>query len=242
MSPERLRWHQRRMAFLDTETTGPVPENDRIVQACFGHAGGGQPTESKTWLVNPGVEISAGAIAVHGITNERVQAEGLAPSVALAELLDLLIAAVDQREPIVIMNAPFDLTIVKAEADRYQLAAPIENGLFVDPLVLDKHIDPYRKGSRKLDALCQHYGARLDGAHDAAFDAIAAARVAYRIGQKIFDRIPEFANIGPEELQEVQRRAYRAQAASLNEYWIKKGDQRRVDNFDWPVRRWKEAE
>ena len=37
-------------------------------------------------------------------------------------------------------------------------------------------------------------------------------------------------------LQHLQRGDYRSQAQSLNDYWIKKGDSRRVDNFEWPLR------
>jgi DNA polymerase-3 subunit epsilon len=54
--------------------------------------------------------------------------------------------------------------------------------LVVDPLVIDKWLDRYRKGSRKLEAICAHYGAVLDEAHDADFDAHRgrAARVVHR--------------------------------------------------------------
>ena len=47
----------------------------------------------------------------------------------------------------------------------------------LDPRVLDKHIDPYRRGGRKLTDLCAHYKVALDGAHSADADAIAACRV-----------------------------------------------------------------
>jgi DNA polymerase-3 subunit epsilon len=74
--------------------------------------------------------------------------------------------------------------------------------------------------------------ARIDGAHDACHDALAAARVAYRIGQ----RCPTLGKLELATLHERQIGWYREQAQGLQDYWIKKGDPRRVDSFSWPVR------
>lgn len=225
-------WWQQRMLALDTETTAPIPEEARVVQACVAHVGGGQATEAKTWLANCAVEIPAEATAIHGITTQRVREEGDEPREVLQEMIDMVNRAVLLGMPIIICNAPYDLTVLACEAERHHLQPP-QRGLIVDPFVLDKHIDKYRKGSRKLDALCAVYGAKLEGAHDAAFDAVAAARVAYRIGQ----RSSRIGTMPLQELQELQRRMYLEQAQGLNAYWIKKGDPRRVDNYDWPIRR-----
>lgn len=234
-------WFLGRMASLDLETTSPNPEEARIVQACFALVGGGQDTQSTTWLVDPHVEIPAEAAAIHGITTERARAEGQDPRDVVQQLVDLIATAADMGRPIVIMNAPYDLTVVAREAARHFIEPPPATGFIIDPKVLDKVADDYvgfhRKGKRQLTDLCAHYGAKLDGAHDAAFDAIAAARVAYRIGQ----RFPQLGAMPLDQLQELQRRAYWEQANSLNQYWIKKKDERRVDNYQWPVREWKGA-
>lgn len=225
-------WWQQRLCAFDTESTGVDVFGDRIVSAAVIRCGGGKPTEIRTWLINPGVPIPDGASAIHGITTERAKAEGVAPAKALLEIADELAAAVQDGEPLVIVNAPFDLSMLSAELQRLALELPIGPAMVIDPLVLDKHVDKFRKGSRNLDALAAHYNAKLDRAHDAASDAITAARVAYRIGQ-IY---PAVGSIGLRDLQALQRDAYREQAQGLNDYWIKKGDSRRVDSFEWPLR------
>ena len=44
----------------------------------------------------------------------------------------------------------------------------------IDPFVIDKHIDPYRKGKRTLTAVCEHHGVKQTDAHDATGDDLAA--------------------------------------------------------------------
>ena len=225
-------WWQQRLCAFDIETTGVDVFSDRIVSASVIRCGGGEPTTTKTWLINPGVEIPEGASKIHGITTERAQAEGVDPLSALVDISDELANAVLDRQTLVVCNAPFDLTMLRSELHRLHLVFLLDDAAVIDPLVLDKHIDRYRKGSRRLDALAQVYSAKLDRAHDSASDAITAARVAYRIGE----RNPEIGAMSIADLQRLQRDAYREQANGLNDYWISKGDPRRVDNYEWPIR------
>ncbi|GAA3366567.1 hypothetical protein [Saccharopolyspora gregorii] len=62
-------------------------------------------------------------------------------------------------------------------------------GPVVDPRCLDKRFDRYRKGKRTLGALCEHYRVRLDSAHDATADALACARLAWRLAKTHPDEI-----------------------------------------------------
>lgn len=188
-----MTWHEDRLCGFDLETTGVNVEQDRIVSACVVQVGAGQPTASATWLADPGVEIPEGAAKVHGITTERARAEG-APA---AEVVEQLAAALIQVQrdgiPLVIMNAPFDLTMLDRECRRYGVPSPIDvigrDGLRVlDPKVLDKQLSRWRSGSRTLTDLCRTYQVRIDGAHASDADAIAACRVAWRIGKR-FPRI-----------------------------------------------------
>ncbi len=149
-------------------------------------AGAGLATETLTLMAAPDVEISEGAAAVHGITNERAQAEGAPPADVVSAVLCTLAAYLQGGAPLCCYCARFDLTILDREARRYGLV-PLQDRVrlrVLDGFVLDKHLDRFRRGSRKLDAVCEHYGAALDGAHDAAHDAIAAARVAWCIGAR----------------------------------------------------------
>lgn len=228
-------WHDGRLAAFDTETTGVDYEFDRIVTAAVSVVGGGLPAESSAWLVDPGIEIPEGAIAVHGITNERAQAEGQDADEAVEEIVAALAEQLLAGVPIVAFNARFDLTILDREARRYGLEPLVERvggpeGLLViDPLVLDKQFDRYRRGKRTLGAVCEHYRVRLDEAHAANADALAAARVAWRFGQRI------------EELRETELAVLRdrqivwaaEQAESLETYFRGQGKDERVERV-WP--------
>ena len=47
----------------------------------------------------------------------------------------------------------------------------------MDPLVIDRQMDRYRSGKRRLEALCRTYGVALAGAHDAGSDADATVGI-----------------------------------------------------------------
>lgn len=179
-------WHDGRLVAFDLETTSAEPTEARIVSAAIAVCGGDEPTETRTWLVDPGVEIPDEAAAVHGITTERARAEGQPISDVMIELVSALTGYRRLGEPLVVFNARYDLTVMDREARRLGLNGfPWVPPLYViDPLVTDKWLDRYRKGSRKLDAICAHYGAKLDSAHDADSDALAAARLAWALGKR----------------------------------------------------------
>ena len=62
---------------FDLETTGIDVETDRIVTAHVGLLdASGTVIRARDWIADPGIEIPAGATAVHGITTARARAEG----------------------------------------------------------------------------------------------------------------------------------------------------------------------
>ena len=178
-----MSWHDGRLCAFDLETTSANPEDARIVQFAVAYVGDGEPTTSASTLVNPGVPIPSEATAIHGITDERA-ATGLSALEATRRLSDVLSLNATAM-PLVIFNARFDLTVVDRECRRHGVEPPNwSQVLVIDPFVIDRHLDRYRKGSRKLDAMCEHYRATLDGAHDAENDALAAARLAWVLAKR----------------------------------------------------------
>jgi DNA polymerase-3 subunit epsilon len=186
-----MSWHLGRLAGFDTESTGVDVETDRIVTACVVEVGQKLPPLTADWLINPGIDIPAQATAVHGITTEKAKADGQPAPEAIEQIIAALAQVVLAGTPLVIMNAPYDLTLLDREARRHgvQTLTDIvgESLRVVDPRVLDKQVDPYRRGKRTLTDLCRHYDVNLDGAHSADADAIAACRVAWRIGRTYDD-------------------------------------------------------
>ncbi len=235
-------WHLGIMCAFDTETTGPDPETARIVTACVAHVDGSGliPPEYENYLIDPGCEIPEEAAAVHGITTEHAREHGEAPGPALNDISGALVRSARAGIPIVAFNAPYDLTVIDRETRRHDLDPFTEQfphaATVIDPFVLDKHLDPYRRGKRTLTATCEHYGLRVDGAHNAAADAIAAARLAWKLAMVY----PQLSAMTLPDLHELQVKAKAGQAASFQDYLHKQGKTEVIDG-SWPIKAWTEA-
>ena len=170
-----MSWLQSPILALDTESTGTDPETARVVTYCLGRSdrpGQWEPVES--WLIDPGCPIPPEATAVHGITDEQA-AEGDTPELALGQLEVELRAAAFAQVPIVLHNAPYDLTLLDREFRRH-LGVGIPDGLIIlDTLVLFRRFE-LTTGSRTLGKLAERHGI-LFPAHDAEADALAALRL-----------------------------------------------------------------
>lgn len=222
-------WGRGPFLAFDTETTGVDVETARIVTATtvWIEAGRAEPT---TWLINPGVEIPEQAAAVHGITTERARTEGRDPAECIEEIAESLRVAWGEGLAVVAFNARYDLTLLDREMRRHGLS-PLECGPVIDPFVIDKHADPFRRGKRTLVAQCEHYGVKHEGAHDATADALAAARVAFRLAQ----RHATVGNTSLEDLHTAQIEWAREQAASFRDYLIKQGRTDDLPDGHWPL-------
>jgi DNA polymerase III subunit epsilon len=232
-------WADGRMLGLDTETTGVDPETVRIVTATTVYVGAGLATDTLHLLVDPGVEIPADATAVHGITTDHARAHGCPPAEAVGIITSVLTDAWGYGMPVVAMNACYDLTVLDREARRH-LGQPIEiQGPVLDPLVLDRHLDPYRKGSRKLADLAQHYRVALDGAHDSTQDALAAARIVWRQARQH----PEIAGMSLQDLHRLQVAAHGLWAQGYRSWLQKRGQFTDGHDLDgaWPMRPYRQA-
>ncbi|MGW4892835.1 exonuclease domain-containing protein [Kitasatospora sp. NPDC004240] len=231
-------WFTGPLASFDTETTGVDVETDRIVSAALvvQHAPGTAP-RTLTWLADPGVPIPEAARAVHGISDDRVRVHGRPPRTVVAEIARALGEQARAGRPLVVMNAPYDLTLLDRELRRHRGASLAEalgaaELLVMDPRVLDKHVDRYRKGRRTLTDLCAHYGVELTGAHDASADAAAAMGLVRAIGE----RYPvALGGLSPAELHLRQAVWHAAQARGLQNWFERSGSAERVD-FSWPLR------
>lgn len=222
---------------FDTETTGVDVLGDRIVTAAVVRRAGTEQAVS-TWLLDPGIDIPAEAAAIHGITTEHARAFGRPAAPALDEIARTLAAALLRDEPVVAFNASFDLTLLDAELRRHTLPTLAERigrpvRVVVDPLVLDRHADRYRRGKRKLGDLCVHYGVTTDAAlHTADVDVAATLDVL----RAMAGRYPELADVPLERLHDVQVGAHRRWATSFNAWRVEQGLDGPGAELDWPVR------
>lgn len=224
-----MTWHLAPLAAFDLETTGVDPETARIITATLVRING-KALDVREWLVNPGVPIPAEATAVHGVTDEQAQTSGIDPATAAAQILAELDECWTGGRPVVIYNAPYDLTVLDRELRRHCSSAVTSWGTVVDPFVIDKELDRYRKGKRTLTATCEHYRCRLEGAHTSAGDAVAAARLAWRLGEVYGDQLADAGRLN--DLQAGWRGEW---AEQFEEYLASKGTPEKVDG-SWPMR------
>lgn len=177
------RWHET-LAVFDLETTGVDVETARIVTAHVGVIdASGQVLERAEWLADPGIDIPIQAMAVHGISTEHARANGRHPGEVVSEIVAAIRAIFDRGIALVAYNAPYDLTLLNREALRHGITPLVSPLPVIDPLVIDRAMDKYRKGKRTLEAACIFYGVGLIGAHDAGADAVAAGRLAQALAR-----------------------------------------------------------
>lgn len=222
-----------RVGVFDLETTGVDVGADRIVTAHVGVLDAkGREIAARSWLADPGIPIPDGAAAVHGITTTHARAEGRPARDVVAEIAGSLRSLFAQGVPVVAYNASYDFSLLAHECGRHGVPVLENPGPIIDPLVIDKAVDRYRKGKRTLEVVAEHYGVVLDGAHEASADAIAAGRVAQAIARSF----PLAASAV--ELHTQQIGWARSQAESLTEYFIRIGRLEAEDALDgaWPVR------
>lgn len=230
--PAGQKWFET-LGVFDLETTGIDVRTSRIVSANVSVIGAdGAVLERSDWLADPGIEIPPQASAVHGITTERARAEGRPAAEVIAAIIAGIRAIFDRGLALTVYNAPYDLSLLHHEAVRYGLRPLDDPSPIIDPLVIDKAIDRYRKGKRTLEAAAVVYGVDLTDAHDAGADAIAAGRVA----QAIAVRHGVELDIPARELHRQQAEWSAQQSASFAEYMRRTHNPDFVETTGWPVR------
>lgn len=217
-----------RIRFLDTETTGVVTTRDRVVTATVGCATP-DGVDDRQWLIAVDIPIPAEATTIHGITTDHARSHGTPPALAVADILDALSDLWNRGIPVAVMNARFDLSLLAAEAARHDL--PMPHGPVVDPSVLDKKADKYRRGRRRLTDLCDHYQVKLGSAHDSREDALAAARLVWRM-LRVYPHLAEMTP--PPELHTAQIEWAKEQSADRAAWHLSTGNPERV-RMGWPV-------
>ncbi|WP_120002780.1 3'-5' exonuclease [Nesterenkonia muleiensis] len=231
LHPAADSWHTCRRVGFDLETTSRFPAEARIVSAALvalDPEDEGSP-RVREWLVDPGVEIPEETVEIHGITTEYAREHGQAAEEAVGELMAALTREFATGTAVVVMNAPYDLAVLNCEAERYGLEFP-EPKPVIDPLVIDKQVDKYRRGKRRLGDLCGVYGVQLSQAHSAAPDALATVQVADCLAEKY----PEL-QMPSGQLHDLQVGWKAEQAQDFQAFLHRQGKADAVIDGTWPV-------
>ncbi|GHE19500.1 DNA polymerase III subunit epsilon [Halomonas urumqiensis] len=165
-----------RQIILDTETTGIDPrDGHRLIEIGAVEMINRRLTgNSYHQYINPERDIEAEAMAVHGITNERVAAEPV-----FAEIADDFWAFIEGAE-LVIHNAPFDVGFIDHELarlnrqrDKPALGPVAEHCRILDTLQMARDKHPGQRNN--LDALCKRY--EIDNGHRVLHGALLDAEI-----------------------------------------------------------------
>lgn len=157
-----------REIIFDTETTGLERLEDRVIEI-----GGVEMVDrfltGRTFhvFINPqGRQVHPDALAVHGISNEKLVGEPV-----FADIVDQFMEFFDGAK-LVAHNASFDMGFINAELDRLGLP-PIGNDRVIDTLALARRKHPM--GPNTLDALCRRYG--IDNSHRTLHGALLDSEI-----------------------------------------------------------------
>ncbi len=167
---------------FDTETTGPNPKVDKIVQIATIPMKHGQVTKFGVCdqLINPEIPMPAGAEAVHGISDEMVKDK---PTIEkfLKTFTDKVINK--KNGVLCAYNAKFDVPLLNREIREHNIYSgnQIEErnmAEVLDPFLLIQRIHPFLGAKKKLGfqyhwLFCK----QMENAHDALADVTGTADV-----------------------------------------------------------------
>ncbi len=158
-----------RQVVLDTETTG-IGDGHRILEIGCVEIIERKPTGNHFHVyINPERESDAGALAVHGITQEWL-VEQNAP--VFSEVVDDFRQFISGAE-LVIHNAKFDVAYMDYEFRLLGLSETITISTVLDTMLLARQLFPGSK--HNLDALCRRFG--IDNAHRELHGALLDAEL-----------------------------------------------------------------
>lgn len=171
------------LCFFDTETTGLIPGDDRIIEIsllrCVDINGKdirdprNHKCEQMTIRLNPeGRKISDKAFEVHGITDGE-----LIGTPSFSERVDA-IEKFARNRIMIAHNAPFDMGMLQGEYRKLSKDVPFK---FLCTLEMSKHYFPDRK-SHSLDNICRDLGIAKPAKHSAKDDVIALYTAFYKMG------------------------------------------------------------
>ncbi|MBL7812800.1 MAG: 3'-5' exonuclease [Bacteroidetes bacterium] len=155
---------KRPLVIFDLETTGINPSQDRIVEICLLKVFPDGREEIRTYRVNPGIPISAGAMEIHGITDADV-----ADKPSFKELSQEFHNFLKDCDFGGFNSNKFDFPLLVEEFYRAGIEFEVDKRRFIDAQRIFHFKEP-----RNLKAAYKFYCDRdLENAHSAEADTVA---------------------------------------------------------------------
>lgn len=167
---------------------------------------------SHEYLANPEQIIEPEATALHGITNEWATVSGRPHVEVVGLLVGYLNQAIKEKQPIVVFNARYDLTIIEHWATEYLLDFPVLTyRRIIDPLIIDRLFFRDYLGVRTLEDVAGRNNVESHQVYSASADAELAGRI--WINQK---NTHNLLNNNPTSIHRLQKVSYREWAETRN--------------------------
>ena len=138
-----------------------------------------------------------------------------------------------QGAALVVYNAAYDLSMLHVlSRGAFNIHGPV-----IDPYIIDRGVEPYRRGKRKLVNLCEAYGVEFNEseAHAADYDCLKAAELA----QQQLDGREFSGGVPSEDMRELYMQQvgwYRDWFVGFKEWMASQG--RSIDGDEvWPIQR-----
>lgn len=192
---------------FDVETSGLFPrganykniadfDNARLVSICWILTQGDTMVEQAYFVIKPDFIIPQESIAIHGITNEYAQENG----VHVLEVLNNFMASVAKCQSVVAHNIAFDETIVKSELLRAGLKDHIEtfkNTHKICTMIKGRQYMRVRKYPKLAELYKFLYNDEIQNAHNAVFDT----KYCFHCYIKLFPADPNVFYFGDKAIQ-----------------------------------------
>lgn len=169
------------ICFFDLETTGINVAKDRIVEISILKIHPNGLKESKTWLVNPEMQIPEESTVIHGISNEKVANEP-----TFKELSKEIYKMIKDCDLGGFNSDRFDIPLLAEEMLRAEVDFDMKNMVSIDVQTIFHKME-----KRTLEAAYKFYCDKdLTDAHSAEADTHAT----YEVLLSQLDRYPELEN------------------------------------------------
>lgn len=167
--------HRDTFVCFDCETTGLNPESDQIVEIAVAKFTFDKVLETRKDLVNPGIAIPKESIDIHHITDQMVKDKPPLEEI-LPEYLKII-----EGNLLVGHGISFDVALLRAAAERYQMSTNISRQSFIDTLRMARLYGDSPNNS--LEMLCKHFNIEVSESHRAMSDVFANIEVFKRLSR-----------------------------------------------------------
>ena len=222
-------WREQPWVGFDLETTGREQHAARIITAAL--VVEGDRSQDRQWLVNPGIPIPPESTEVHGITDADVAQAGMPAALACDAIARALEDHWREGAIVVAYNAQYDFTVLVHELRRHG-CEPLNLGPVLDPLVLWRALEKYRKGKKRLSDAVERFDVPLNAKeHDAGADALTAVHVMRAVAE--LDGLLEITDV--EAVMAQQREWHRLWAEDFAAWFASKGNDPSGIDRSWPI-------